>query len=104
MAHGSERVIDEIRDHAYQISVQSDNHSLYITFSFVNLMFSNFRLIVLAALNLFLQTLSEFQYVDSSGRDQGNNVRRKSQSLVLLVNDKERIQEARQKAASNRDK
>lgn len=69
VAHGSERVIDEIREHAYQIS-----------------------------------TLSDFQYIDSSGRDQGNNVRRKSQSLVLLVNDKERIQEARQKAASNRDK
>ncbi|RWW05895.1 hypothetical protein BHE74_00014415 [Ensete ventricosum] len=50
------------------------------------------------------QTLSDFQYIDSSGRDQGNNVRRKSQSLVVLVNDKERIQEARQKAATNKDK
>ncbi|XP_019430829.1 PREDICTED: clathrin interactor EPSIN 2 isoform X1 [Lupinus angustifolius] len=69
VANGSERVIDEIREHAYQIS-----------------------------------TLSEFQYIDSSGRDQGNNVRRKSQSLVLLVNDKERIIEVRQKAAANRDK
>ncbi|KAJ8444810.1 hypothetical protein Cgig2_034045 [Carnegiea gigantea] len=69
VANGSERVIDEIREHAYQIS-----------------------------------TLSDFQYIDSSGRDQGNNVRRKSQSLVHLVNDKERIQEVRQKAASNRDK
>ncbi|ESW11115.1 hypothetical protein PHAVU_008G003100 [Phaseolus vulgaris] len=69
VAHGSERVIDEIREHAYQIS-----------------------------------TLSEFQYVDSSGRDQGNNVRKKSQSLVVLVNDKERIVEVRQKAAANRDK
>ncbi|URD75116.1 ENTH [Musa troglodytarum] len=69
VAHGSERVIDEIKEHAYQIS-----------------------------------TLSDFQYIDSSGRDQGNNVRRKSQSLVALVNDKERIQEARQKAAANRDK
>ncbi|KAK6930610.1 ENTH domain, partial [Dillenia turbinata] len=69
VAHGSERVIDEIREHAYQIS-----------------------------------TLSDFQYIDSSGRDQGSNVRRKSQSLVALVNDKERIQEVRQKAAANRDK
>ncbi|XP_074286014.1 clathrin interactor EPSIN 3-like [Silene latifolia] len=69
VAHGSERVIDDIKEHAYQIS-----------------------------------TLSDFQYIDSSGRDQGNNVRRKSQSLVALVNDKERIQEVRQKAASNRDK
>ncbi|XP_015962914.1 clathrin interactor EPSIN 3 isoform X2 [Arachis duranensis] len=69
VAHGSERVIDDIREHAYQIS-----------------------------------TLSEFQYVDSSGRDQGINVRKKSQGLVLLVNDKEKIIEVRQKAAANRDK
>ncbi|KAJ8497623.1 hypothetical protein OPV22_008175 [Ensete ventricosum] len=69
VVHGSERVIDDMKEHAYQIS-----------------------------------TLSDFQYIDSSGRDQGNNVRRKSQSLVVLVNDKERIQEARQKAATNKDK
>uniref|UniRef100_M0ZZZ0 Epsin, N-terminal; ENTH/VHS n=1 Tax=Solanum tuberosum TaxID=4113 RepID=M0ZZZ0_SOLTU len=50
------------------------------------------------------KTLSDFQYIDSSGRDQGSNVRKKSQSLVVLINDKERIQEVRQKAASNRDK
>ena len=51
-----------------------------------------------------LQTLSDFRYIDSSGRDQGSNVRKKSQSLVVLVNDKERIIEVRQKAAANRDK
>lgn len=38
------------------------------------------------------------------GETRGSNVRKKSQSLVVLVNDKERIQEVRQKAASNRDK
>ncbi|KAG5231951.1 clathrin interactor EPSIN [Salix suchowensis] len=69
VAYGSERVIDEIKEHSYQISA-----------------------------------LSDFQYVDSSGKDQGNNVRKKSQSLVVLVNDKERIIEAREKAAANRDK
>ncbi|KAG1359762.1 clathrin interactor EPSIN 2 [Cocos nucifera] len=69
VANGSERVINEIKDHSYQIL-----------------------------------TLSNFQYIDSGGRDQGNNVRRKSQSLVALVNDKERIQEVRQKALDNRDK
>ncbi|XP_028954657.1 clathrin interactor EPSIN 2-like isoform X2 [Malus domestica] len=69
VGHGSERVIDDIKEHAYQIS-----------------------------------TLSDFQYIDSSGRDQGSNVRKKSQSLVALVNDKERIIEVRQKAAANRDK
>ncbi|KAL0720551.1 hypothetical protein Bca4012_035150 [Brassica carinata] len=69
VGHGSERVIDEIRERAYQIS-----------------------------------TLSSFQYIDSGGRDQGSNVRKKSQSLVALVNDKERIAEVREKAAANRDK
>ncbi|CAH8356907.1 unnamed protein product [Eruca vesicaria subsp. sativa] len=69
VGHGSERVIDEIRERAYQIS-----------------------------------TLSSFQYIDSGGRDQGSNVRKKSQSLVALVNDKERIAEVREKAATNRDK
>ncbi|WOL18077.1 clathrin interactor EPSIN 2-like isoform X3 [Canna indica] len=69
VAHGSERVIDDIREHAHQIS-----------------------------------SLSGFQYIDSSGRDQGSNVRRKSQSLVALVNDKERILEVRQTGTANRDK
>ncbi|KAG9128919.1 hypothetical protein Leryth_009664 [Lithospermum erythrorhizon] len=69
VAHGSERVIDDIREHAHQI-----------------------------------QTLSDFQYIDSRGRDQGSNVRKKSQVLVVLLNDKERIQEVREKAASNREK
>lgn len=50
------------------------------------------------------QTLSGFQYIDSSGKDQGSNVRKKAQSLVALVNDKERIAEVREKAAANRDK
>lgn len=53
---------------------------------------------------MILQTLSDFQYIDSSGKDQGNNVRRKSQALVSLVNDKEKIQEVRQKALTNKDK
>ncbi|KAF8087100.1 hypothetical protein N665_0600s0046 [Sinapis alba] len=69
VGHGSERVIEEIRERAYQIS-----------------------------------TLSDFQYIDSGGRDQGSNVRKKSQSLVALVNDKERIAEVREKASANRDK
>jgi len=69
VAHGAERVIDDIREHAYQIS-----------------------------------TLSDFQYVDSRARDQGNNVRKESQALVALVNDKERIQEIRDKACANKDK
>ncbi|KAL8227297.1 hypothetical protein R6Q57_017129 [Mikania cordata] len=66
VANGSERVIEDVREHAYHIS-----------------------------------NLSSFQYIDSSGRDQGSNVRKKSQSLVALVNDKEKLQEAREKAAAS---
>ncbi|KAE8691995.1 Clathrin interactor EPSIN 2 [Hibiscus syriacus] len=69
VAHGSERVIDDIRGHTYLIT-----------------------------------TLSDFQYIDSSGRDQGSNVRKRSQSLLGLINDNERVTEVRQKAAANRDK
>ncbi|KAK9058517.1 hypothetical protein SSX86_023359 [Deinandra increscens subsp. villosa] len=69
VANGSERVIDEIREHSYQI-----------------------------------KSLSDFQYLDHYGKDQGNNVRKKSQYLVNLVNDKEKIQELREKAAANWDK
>ncbi|KAI4302732.1 hypothetical protein MLD38_038445 [Melastoma candidum] len=60
VANGPERLIDEIREHAYQI-----------------------------------------QYIDSKGKDRGNNVRKKSQSLVALVHDKDRIAKVRQKAAAN---
>ncbi|KAE8713565.1 Clathrin interactor EPSIN 2 [Hibiscus syriacus] len=69
VAHGSERVVDDIRGHTYLIT-----------------------------------TLSDFLYIDSSGRDQGSNVRKRSQSLLVLVNDNERVIEVRQKAVSNRDR
>ncbi|PKA59252.1 Clathrin interactor EPSIN 3 [Apostasia shenzhenica] len=66
IVHGSERVLDDIREHAYQISI-----------------------------------LADFQYIDSNGRDQGSNVRRKSQNLVSFVNNKEKVHEARHKVLSN---
>lgn len=52
----------------------------------------------------FLQTLVDFQYLEPSGKDQGINVRKKAQTLVSLINDKEKIREVRQKASQNRDK
>nr|XP_010326912.1 clathrin interactor EPSIN 2 isoform X1 [Solanum lycopersicum] len=69
VANGPERVIHEISEHSYQISM-----------------------------------LSHFQYIDSTGKDQGIHIRNKSQALLLLVNDKEKIQQLRLKAATNRDK
>jgi epsin len=51
-----------------------------------------------------IQTLCDFQYLEASGKDQGINVRKKAQTLVALIKDKDRIREVRSKAAANRDK
>ncbi|GAQ78144.1 ENTH/VHS family protein [Klebsormidium nitens] len=69
VAQGTERVIDELREHQYQI-----------------------------------QTLVDFQFVEPNGKDQGINVRKKAQTVIALVNDKEKIREVRDKAQKNRDK
>nr|GEX40486.1 hypothetical protein [Tanacetum cinerariifolium] len=68
VANGSERFIEDIREHAYEI-----------------------------------EKLSSFQYIDSTGRDQGNNIRNKSHILIALMNDKDKIQEIREKAAASRE-
>lgn len=42
--------------------------------------------------------------MEASGKDQGINVRKKAQTLVALIKDKDKIREVRSKAAANRDK
>ncbi|KAK4797320.1 hypothetical protein SAY86_029646 [Trapa natans] len=69
VAHGSERAVDDIIEHTFQIS-----------------------------------SLSSFEYVEPSGKDLGINVRKKAENIVALLNDKDKIQEVRNKAAANRDK
>lgn len=69
VANGSERAVDDIIEHTFQIS-----------------------------------SLSSFEYVEPSGKDNGINVRKKVETVVALLNDKDKIQEVRNKAASNRDK
>ncbi|XP_057775930.1 clathrin interactor EPSIN 1-like [Salvia miltiorrhiza] len=69
VSHGSERAVDEIVEHTYQIA-----------------------------------SLSSFEYVEPGGKDVGINVRKKSETIVALLNDKDKIQEARTKATVNRDK
>ncbi|KAF5468091.1 hypothetical protein F2P56_012272 [Juglans regia] len=69
VAHGSERAVDDIIEHTFQIS-----------------------------------SLSSFEYVEPNGKDMGINVRKKAESIVALLNNKEKIQEVRNKAAANRDK
>ncbi|XP_075487119.1 clathrin interactor EPSIN 1 [Primulina tabacum] len=69
VAHGSERAVDDIVEHTFQIS-----------------------------------SLASFEYVEPSGKDLGINVRKKAETIVALLNNKDKIQEARNKAAENRDK
>jgi hypothetical protein len=61
-------------------------------------------LLLLTVASVWVQTLCDFQYMEASGKDQGINVRKKAQSLVALIKDKDKIREVRQKAATNRDK
>jgi epsin len=51
-----------------------------------------------------LKVLSSFEFVEPNGKDAGINVRKKVETLVGIINDKERIKAVREKAASNRDK
>ncbi|CAK9169026.1 unnamed protein product [Ilex paraguariensis] len=69
VAHGSERAVDDIIEHTFQIS-----------------------------------SLASFEYVEPSGKDQGVNVRKKAENIVSLLNNKDKIQEVRNKAAANREK
>ncbi|PWA33838.1 ENTH/VHS-like protein [Artemisia annua] len=69
VANGSERAVDDIIEHTFQIS-----------------------------------SLSSFEYVEPNGKDSGINVRKKVENIVSLLNDKDKIQTARNKAAANRDK
>ncbi|CAL5025633.1 unnamed protein product [Urochloa decumbens] len=51
-----------------------------------------------------ISVLSSFEYVEPNGKDAGINVRKKVETIVGILNDKERIKAVRDKAASNRDK
>ncbi|XP_022750119.1 clathrin interactor EPSIN 1-like [Durio zibethinus] len=69
ISHGSERAVDDIIEHTFQIS-----------------------------------SLTSFEYTEPSGKDMGINIRKKAETIVGILNNKEKIQEARNKAAANRDK
>lgn len=69
IANGSERAVDEIIEHTFQIS-----------------------------------SLTAFEYVEPNGKDVGINVRKKAENIVALLNNKDKIEETRKKAASTREK
>ncbi|KAK1290326.1 Clathrin interactor EPSIN 1 [Acorus calamus] len=69
VANGSERAVDDIIEHSFQIS-----------------------------------SLSSFEFTEPNGKDVGINVRKKVETILSLLNDKDKIQEVRNKASANRDK
>lgn len=114
VANGSERVIDELQEHTYQIQVNIRRNLQPCVSSvhfIMNVFCPKFSLVAVLYVGssltisfLWFQTLCEFQYLEQSGKDQGINVRKKAQTLVALIKDKDKIREVRSKAAANRDK
>jgi epsin len=51
-----------------------------------------------------ISVLSSFEFVEPNGKDAGINVRKKVETLVRIINDKDKIKAVREKAATNRDK
>ncbi|XP_058086526.1 clathrin interactor EPSIN 1-like [Magnolia sinica] len=51
-----------------------------------------------------ISSISGFEYVEPNGKDMRINVRKKVETILALLNSKDKIQEVRNKAAANRDK
>lgn len=63
-----------------------------------------FLFLIILFCSVLVKSLSSFEYVEPSGKDMGLNVRKKAETIVALLNNKDKIQEVRNKAAANRDK
>ncbi|RIA82299.1 hypothetical protein C1645_788582 [Glomus cerebriforme] len=58
------------------------------------------QVVIYAKTNLYVvKTLTEFQYIDEDGKDQGANVRQKAKEITNLLQDEERLKQERR----NRD-
>jgi len=51
-----------------------------------------------------LRSLENFQFVDEAGKDQGINIRHKTQDMLEFIQDDDRLREERKKAKKNKDK
>lgn len=51
-----------------------------------------------------VKSLTGFEYVEPNGKDVGINVRKKAENIVALLNNKDKIEETRKKAATTREK
>lgn len=99
IANGSERAVDDILDHYSKISVCLILCFYYILICLILNVIKYFLSCV-----FFIKVLSSFEYVEPNGKDAGINVRKKVETIVGILNDKERIKAVRDKAAGNRDK
>ncbi|KAL6845128.1 hypothetical protein ACP4OV_024623 [Aristida adscensionis] len=51
-----------------------------------------------------IATLTSFKYLEPNGKDAGLNVRKKAETVLAIVDDREKLQQVREKAAATRDK
>ncbi|CAO2178348.1 unnamed protein product [Urochloa humidicola] len=54
--------------------------------------------------NSQIAKLVSFEYVEPNGKDVGLNVRKKAENVLAIVDDREKLQQVREKAAATRDK
>jgi epsin len=52
----------------------------------------------------FGKKLTRFEYLEPNGKDVGLNVRKKAEAVLAILDDREKLQEVREKAAVTRDK
>jgi len=51
-----------------------------------------------------IAALTKFEFVEPNGKDVGLNVRKKAETVLAVVDDRDKLQEVRDKAAATRDK
>jgi len=51
-----------------------------------------------------IAALTKFEFVEPNGKDVGLNVRKKAETVLAVVDDREKLQQVREKAAATRDK
>lgn len=51
-----------------------------------------------------VKKLTKFEFVEPNGKDVGLNVRKKAESVLAIVDDREKLQQVQEKAATTRDK
>ena len=55
-------------------------------------------------LTLFGKILTRYEFVEPNGKDVGLNVRKKAETVLAIVDDREKLQQVREKAAATKDK